>query len=194
MDSGDPHLRCSAALFPSSESGARLSAYGEGIVNIRRPLLVIAVIAAFQMLSAMPGFAKEKTKIDLVNDCGESDPASACDNAGTTAGFVKFEQDDTGGLNIDVMLHGARPETSYRVFLTCGPTIAQSCGFIQIGTVITNAAGIGRSDDMVVPVATLQAKPFGSGQRADEITIVREVGDRSAGAFDQVTPFTYTVP
>src|SRR2546422_1427615 len=110
------------------------------------------------------------------------------------AGFVKFEQDDTGGLNIDVMLRGARPETSYRVFLTCGPTIAQSCGFIQIGTVITNAAGIGRSGDMVVPVATLQAKPFGSGQRADEITIVRQIGDRSAGAFDQVSPFTYTVP
>ena len=163
-------------------------------MNLRRLVLVVGVIGASQMLSTMPGLAAAKTKIDLVNDCATSDPESACDNAGAAAGFVKFEQDATGGLTIDVMLRGARPETTYRIFLTCGPTIAQSCGFLEIGTVTTNAAGVAHSGDIVVPVATLQATPFGSGQRADEITIVREIGDRSAGAFDQVTPFTYAVP
>jgi len=107
---------------------------------------------------------------------------------------VKFGQDDTGALTIDLTLRGARPETTYGIFLTCGPTIALSCGFIQIGTVTTNAAGNARSGDIVVPVATLQAAPFGSGQRSDEITMVTKVGDLSAGGFDQAMPFTYTVP
>jgi hypothetical protein len=60
--------------------------------------------------------------------------------------------------------------------------------------VTTNIAGNAQSGDLLVPVATLEAAPFGSGLRSDEITIVTEVGDLSAGGFDQVTPFTYTVP
>ena len=71
-----------------------------------------------------------------------------------------------------------------------------SDGADQVGVLllIQDTARGWHSGDIVVPVATLQAAPFGSGQRADEITIVREIGDRSAGAFDQVTPFTYAVP
>ena len=163
-------------------------------MNIGRPLLVLAAIVALQMLAATQGFAKEKTKVELVNDCGGFGPGGPCDNVGATAGSVKFGQDDTGALTIDVTLRGARPETTYGIFLTCGPTIALSCGFIQIGTVTTNAAGNARSGDIVVPVATLQAAPFGSGQRSDEITMVTKVGDLSAGGFDQAMPFTYTVP
>ena len=91
-------------------------------------------------------------------------------------------------------LRGARPETTYVIGLNCGPTIALACGFILIGALTTNAAGNARSGDIVVPVATLQVAPFGSGQRADEITMVTQVGDLSAGGFDQVSPFTYTIP
>jgi len=163
-------------------------------VNIRRSFLVFAVILALQMLSATSGFAKEKTKIELVNDCGGFGPGGACDNTGVAAGFVRFEQDETGGLTIDVTLRGARPETTYVIGLNCGPTIALACGFILIGALTTNAAGNARSGDIVVPVATLQVAPFGSGQRADEITMVTKVGDLSAGGFDQVSPFTYTIP
>ena len=71
---------------------------------------------------------------------------------------------------------------------------ARECSDALLLTIGHNAAGVAHSGDIVVPVATLQTTPFGSGQRADEITIVREIGDRSAGAFDQVTPFTYAVP
>lgn len=163
-------------------------------MNIRRSFLVFAVILALQMLSATSGFAKEKTKIELVNDCGGFGPGGACDNMGVAAGFVRFEQDETGGLTIDVTLRGARPETTYVIGLNCGPTIALACGFILIGALTTNAAGNARSGDIVVPVATLQVAPFGSGQRADEITMVTKVGDLSAGGFDQVSPFTYTIP
>ena len=163
-------------------------------MNIGRPLLVIAVVVGLQMHSAISGFAKEKTKIELVNDCGGFGPGGACDNTGVPAGFVRFEQDETGGLTIDVTLRGARPETSYVIGLNCGPTIALACGFILIGTLTTNAAGNARSGDIVVPVATLQLAPFGSGQRADEITMLTQVGDLSAGGFDQVSPFTYTIP
>jgi len=34
-------------------------------VNIGRPLLVLAAILALELVSATPGFAKEKTKIEL---------------------------------------------------------------------------------------------------------------------------------
>ena len=163
-------------------------------MNIGRPLFVIAAIVGLQALSVTPGFAKEKTKIELVNDCGGFGPGGACDNTGVAAGFVRFEQDETGGLTIDVTLRGARPETTYVIGMNCGPTIALACGFILIGGLTTNAAGNARSGDIVVPVATLQAAPFGSGQRADEITIVTQVGDLSAGGFDQVKPLVYTVP
>ena len=163
-------------------------------MNIKRPLLVIAAIVGLQAVSVTPGFAKEKTKIELVNDCGGFGPGGPCDNVGVPAGSVKFRQDETGALTIDVSLRGARPDTTYGIFLTCGPTIVLSCGFVKIGTVTTDAAGNARSGDLFVPVTTLQAAPFGSGQRTDEITIVTDLGDLSAGGFDQVTPLVYTVP
>ena len=163
-------------------------------MNIGRPLLVLAAVVALQMVSTTSGFAKEKTKIELVNDCGGFGPGGACDNTGVAAGFVRFEQDDTGGLIINVTLRGGRPDTTYVIGLNCGPTIALACGFVLIGTLTTNAAGNARSGDLLVPVTTLQAAPFGSGPRWDEITMVTKVGDLSAGGFDQITPFTYTVP
>ena len=167
---------------------------GGDTVNIGRPLLVLAAILALELVSATPGFAKEKTKIELVNDCGGFGPGGACDNTGVAAGFVTFEQDATGALTIDVTLRGARPETTYLIALNCGPTIALACGYVFVGAVTTNTAGNGRSGDVVVSVATLQAAPFGSGQRSDEITMVVHDGDLSAGGFDQITPFAYTVP
>src|SRR5437879_10183404 len=167
---------------------------GGDTVNIGRPLLVLAAILGRDLVSATPGCAKGKTKIELVNDCGGFGPGGACDNMGVAAGFVRFEQDETGGLTIDVTLRGARPETTYGIGLNCGLTIALACGFILIGALTTNAAGNARSGDIVVPVATLQVAPFGAGQRADEITMVTKVGDLSAGGFDQVSPLVYTVP
>src|SRR5207245_6977394 len=116
--------------FLSTASGTRLlGRRGGEAMNIGRPLLVLAVIAALQMLATMPGFAKEKTKIELVNDCGGFGPGGPCDNTGVAAGFVRYEQADTGALTINVTLRGARPETTYVIGLNCGPTIALACGF-----------------------------------------------------------------
>ena len=163
-------------------------------MSLKNRVLIVALTLVVQVFATSPAFAAPKTKIDLVNDCGGFGPGGPCDNVGPTAGFVKFDQDDTGALTVAVSMHDGMPNTTYAVFLTCGPTIALSCGFLQIGTITTNGAGNGRSGAIVVPLRTLQAAPFGSGERADEITLVRALGDLGAGGFDQVTPLAYTVP
>src|SRR5947208_17200376 len=99
-------------------------------MNIGRPLLVLAAVVALQMVSTTSGFAKEKTKIELVNDCGGFGPGGACDNTSVAAGSVRFEQENTGGLIIDETLRGGGADTTYVIGLNCRPTIAMAWGVV----------------------------------------------------------------
>lgn len=143
--------------------------------------LAISLVAAVGI--ALPASAAPNTKLDLVQDCSSTCP-EAIDMAGPTGfGFVNYNQDDQGNLRVVASLKNAQPNMTYHIFLACGPTHATACGFMDIGMVTTNGQGNGNSGAVMVPLATLQATPFGSGARTDHIDILAGVGDTSAGVY-----------
>lgn len=169
-------------------------------LSASRLVQLLALIAAVLMIASVAS-ATPNTKLNMIQDSagcgGAGQPACGAadsDMAGPTGfGFVNFNQDDEGNLRVVVSLKDATPNTTYEIFLVCGPTHALACGFITIGFLTTNVQGNGNSGAIIVDVTTLQAAPFGSGARTDHIDLLQGVGDLSAG-FYVVTPVAYTVP
>jgi len=160
---------------------------------VRLTVLATAVLFAMQaFLLASSAVATPNTKLDLVNDCGGFGPGGACDMAGPTAGFLNYNQDDTDNLRVVVSMKDGKPNTTYEIWLVCGPTHASACGFITIGTLTTNVQGNGTAS-LSVDLATLQAAPFGSGDRTDHVDLGQGVGDLSAGFF-AASVLAYTIP
>lgn len=162
-------------------------------------LMVVAGISA--MIAAMTtaahagtAFATPNTKVDFIQDVATGGSIADLDMAGPTGfGFVNFNQDNAGNLRVVASLKNAEPNTTYEIFLVCGPTHDTACGFISIGTLTTNGQGNGNSGAVDVPLATLQAAPFGAGDRTDHIDLIQGPGDLSAGAY-VVSGIDYTVP
>jgi hypothetical protein len=166
--------------------------------NWQRLLLVAGISAMIAGMSTATSagiaFATPNTKVDFVQDVATGGSFADLDMAGPTGfGFVNFNQDDAGNLRVVASLKNAEPNTTYEIFLVCGPTHDTACGFISIGTLTTNGQGNGNSGAIDVPLATLQAAPFGSGDRTDHIDLLKGVGDLSAGVY-AVSGIDYTVP
>jgi hypothetical protein len=161
---------------------------------MKRVLLALALVIALVGLSQpSPVSAAPNTKVDIFQDCSTG-CAEAIDMAGPTGfGFVNFNQDETSALRVVVSLKNAAPNTTYTIYLVCGPTHAVACGFISIGTLTTNGVGNGNSSAIIVPLSTLKDSPFGSGSRTDHIDLGAGVGDLSAG-FYAVGGVNYVVP
>ena len=151
-------------------------------------LLLVAV-------SLLPGSvaASAATKVDLVQDVA-SGGVGTLDMLGPTGyGFVNFNQDANGDLRLTVSLKNAEPNTNYHgVFLVCGPTHASACGFLDVGELTTNGQGNGNAT-LKLPVAVLQASPFGPGSRTDHFDLLKGVGDGSAGVY-AASGINYIVP
>ncbi len=161
---------------------------------MKRIVLVLALVITLVGLSApTPVSATPNTKVDMFQDCSSGCPEPV-DMAGPTGfGFVNFNQDNSGVLRVVVSLKNAQPNTTYQIWLVCGPTHAAACGFTTIGTLTTNGVGNGNAGAIIVPLSTLQASPYGAGSRTDHIDLGAGVGNLSAG-FYAVGGINYTVP
>jgi hypothetical protein len=119
------------------------------------------------------------TQVSVVYDNDTGGFGGPADMTGPEIGRVSYSQpgDD---LQLRIDLDFAQPNTTYQVFLVCGPAHAVGCGFTTIGTLTTNAVGAGATG-VTVPFAVLQAAPYGPGYRTDHIDLMQKVGDLSKG-------------
>jgi hypothetical protein len=106
--------------------------------------LVLAVVSVLT-LSPFAGLAlatpNEKVKLMWDGTIGSPD----IDSDGPTGfGFVNYSQNSSMVRTV-VALKNAEPSVTYTVYLTCGPTHDQSCGFISIGKLITDENGNGNT-------------------------------------------------
>jgi hypothetical protein len=153
--------------------------------------IVTSILLSYILVGTVLGvaFATPNTKVDLVQDQGPGGTGTLDMDGPTGYGFVNFNQDENGTLRVTVAIKNAEPYANYTVYLTCGPTHAAACGFIVIGNITTNGQGNGNSDSIYVDLATLQAAPFGSGERTDHIDIGGTSGDwLVAGGIDYSVP------
>lgn len=120
------------------------------------------------------------TRVLMVYDSDNNGLGGPSDMAGPRMGFTFYAQNTLGGLGLAETLVYAWPNTTYHVFLTCGPSHAMACGFIDLGTVTTNANGRGTTSKSV-PLATLRTAPFGCGYRTDHVDLLQTAGDLSKG-------------
>jgi hypothetical protein len=87
-------------------------------------------------------------------------------------GAVAHGVDDEGTLWLAVSLRGAAPLTVHGVFLVCGPTVAEACGYAEVGSVTTDGRGDADSAEIMVGLTTLEAMPVAAGERRDHLTVV----------------------
>ena len=117
-------------------------------------------------------------KVDLQQDCG-SPCVQPVDSTGPAGfGFVNYDKNAAGDLRVVAVLKNAAPDTTYHVFLVCGPTHALVCAatFLDIGTLTTNGQGNGTT------TISIESPPFVGGPD-DHIDILKDVGDTSAGVY-----------
>lgn len=112
------------------------------------------------------------TRVLLVYDNDSNGFGGPLDMTGPEVGQVRYFQDGSGSLHVRIELNFGQPNTTYDVFLTCGPSHALACGFSAIDTLTTDAMGFGASGTTVA-IAVLQAPPFGPGYRSDHIDLIQ---------------------
>jgi hypothetical protein len=109
--------------------------------NLGMVLMVVSVLALAPFASVAWATPNEKVKI-MWDDAPES---PAVDSEGPTGyGFVNYSQNSTM-LRTVVALKNAEVNTTYTVYLVCGPTHALGCGFITIGYLTTDEDGNGNT-------------------------------------------------
>lgn len=121
----------------------------------------------------------KETNVLAVYDSDSGGFGGPVDMRGPEIGTVSYSQ-PAGNLALRIKIEFGQPSTTYRVFLTCGPAHSMACGFVAIGTLVTDPAGAGASA-ITVPAVVLLAPPFGPGYRNDHIDLLRGVGDLSKG-------------
>ena len=108
-------------------------------MRARAILLAATALLAVGLIAGVAN-ATPNQKVDLFQDGGAA--GGAIDMAGPTGyGFVNYNTNASGALRIVVGLKNAQPNTTYTIFLVCGPTHATACGFIDIGSVTTDDDG-----------------------------------------------------
>ena len=108
----------------------------------------------------------------------------------TGSGAVAHAVDDEGTLWLAVSLRGAAPSRLYELFLVCGPTVEEACGYAPLGWLGTSEGGDADSGEIGVELGSLEAGPFGSGERRDHVTVVDW---RGGGSFVSA-PLAYGMP
>jgi hypothetical protein len=148
-------------------------------MRVRTAPVVVATIATLVVAGALASvaMATANDKVDLQQDCG-SPCVEPIDSSGPTGfGFVNYNKDAAGDLRVVAALKNAAPNTTYHIFLVCGPTHDTGCGFVDIGTLATNGQGNGASGAIIV-----SAPPFVGGPD-DHIDLLKGVGDLSGGFY-----------
>ena len=113
---------------------------------LRRMLVAVAAIAALGVFVSVAS-ASPNQKLDLFQDGGSA--GGVVDFAGPTGyGFINYNSTADGERAV-VALKNAAPNTTFTIYLTCGPTHVLACGFISIGTMTTNEQGNANSDTIL---------------------------------------------
>ena len=158
---------------------------------VKRLAVITSMVATIASTSAQ---ATPNTMSEFVLDCETTCPIAEQDMAGPIGfGFVNHNQNENGDLRVVVALKNATPNTTYTIYLVCGPTHHTACAHTSIGTLTTNVHGNADSGAMPVPVATLQAFPYGPGARTDHVDVMRGLGDLTAGLY-AAAGINYVVP
>jgi len=121
----------------------------------------------------------KETNVLAIYDSDSGGFGGPIDMGGPEIGSVAYSQPG-GNLLVKIKIEFGQPNTTYRVFLTCGPAHNMACGFITIGSLATNAVGAGAAA-ITVPAAVLQSPPFGPGFRNDHLDLLKNAGDLSKG-------------
>ena len=110
------------------------------------------------------------TRVIVVYDTDAGGFGGPLDMNGPEVGRVSYSQ-PSGNLLLRIRLEFGQPNSKYEVFLVCGPSHANSCGFISIGSLATDGVGAGAAS-ITVSAAVLQGAPFGPGFRNDHLDLV----------------------
>jgi len=144
-----------------------------------RTRLIVATAVALLTVGVLVGvaMATADVKVDLQQDCG-SPCTEPVDSTGPTGfGFVNYNKNAAGDLHVVASLKNAAPDTTYSIFLVCGPTHDATCGgFVELGTLTTNAQGNGTS------AVSVELPPYVGGPD-DHIDILKGDGDLTAGVY-----------
>jgi len=165
-------------------------------------LLLLAVLLGAVFVDAA-GLVDARLKNDaaveqivLVDDCTVPDAPTPCDGSPVT-GTVEYHQGTPDALHLIVTVEDARSSSEYPVLLNdCGSDEVTTCGTILIGSVTTDAEGAG-SGEIVVPINTLRAAPFGlPGVHSARISMVKPgaVGRHGRPGVVTATGIVYTIP
>ena len=108
-------------------------------MRVRAALLALTVFAVVGLIAGVAN-ATPNTKVDLFQDVGSA--GGGLDMAGPTGyGFINYNKNASGSLRVVAALKNAAPNTTFTIYLVCGPTHATACGFIEIGTITTDDDG-----------------------------------------------------
>jgi hypothetical protein len=146
-------------------------------------LLVLVAALAVTILAPTATAAPPYLTSPMFQDCATGEGPGPCADMSGPSGFGSVSFTTYGpDLKLQVKLRNATPNTSYTIFLTCGPTHALVCGFVEIGTLMTNEFGRATDNQIIVPM------PFGGGTRTDHVDIVGADGSvYVAGSIDYTT-------
>lgn len=160
---------------------------------MKEKFFLIQLVALLLLCIVSPALAAPNIKLIMIQDVAPGGSTSDADMIGPTGyGFVNYNQDSSYNLRITISLKNAEPNTEYTIYLVGGPTHATVTGYIVIGTFVTNVVGNGApTDAIIVPVATLQAAPFGASQA--HLDIIGAGYPATAGCY-VVTPINYMLP
>lgn len=155
--------------------------------KVTRIVLILAVLVSAGTLLIAAGNSNESsaatpfsptkvgpqkvTSVLMVYDTDSNGFGGSADMIGPEIGNVRYQQNNSGGLNLGLHTDFAQPNTTYQVFLTCGPSHALACGFIAQGTFTTDATGVANVS-VLFTLATLQGAPFGCGYRTDHVDMI----------------------
>lgn len=133
-------------------------------------LLVLAAALAVTMLAPTATAAKYEQS-GMFQDCAASEGPGPCADMSGPSGFGWINYTTYGpDHKLQVALRGASANTSYTIYLTCGPTHLLACGFVDVGTIVTDAYGRANANQIVV------RSPFGGGVRTDHVDILGSDG------------------
>jgi hypothetical protein len=121
-----------------------------------------------------------ETNVLVIYDADTNGFGGPGDMNGPEIGEVAYRQAGDSTLELTVKLDFAQPATTYEAFLVCGAAHNLGCGFVSIGTVVTDSIGAG-SATITAPLSLLLGAPFGRGYRSDHLDLLQAVGDLSKG-------------
>lgn len=130
------------------------------------------------------------TVVPLIDDCGGA-AGGACDNIGPPVGSVSYTKTSAGALQFTFTVTGAAANTTYAVWLVCGPTHAAVCGAQQFGTLTTDSSGNANAV-ITASAATLQLLHPAPGTHTDHLDLVPPGGGGLSTT--AANPITYSTP